>query len=884
MSEASVTADHVSLVDGVPRLPHAYVDRQRLWSRLDAGTEQPLTVVVAPAGAGKTLGVAGWLKHSSTARGMDVAWIHADAHWTPERLNLLLEDSVQGEPSAPRPRLVVIDDAHELPSTSIRLLDHILNDEPAPVRLLLLARWDLSIALVVPHLLGRATVLRGDVLTMTDEECEALVVAHARTDDHGVVRAVTERARGWCAVAVLTARAVGSASDPAAAASRLGSGTMPVVDRMAAEVFATLTPRHRHVLLCVGAEDVVTAAAAVHLSRDPQASDVLSDLESIGLLVSRLPDLEPLHDPTQVRYRIHPLLREVVRRRVAAGGVDVIHARTTVVRAASCDADSDAVRFRRLVAIAAPREAAALLGVAGVRIVLGATRSHEVSDFAARYPETIDETPDTWFALALDRWMRDDIDAALRWTDRLGRRTSGGAQPDLATQLRLATARLWRSRLGLEALPAASTHAADLLDRDDVIGATMGQVVDLVPLLMLELGVAHNWTGALTDARRVLVSAVGLARTCGLPHLASTAMSHLAFTEYMSGRESTSVDVASQALQLVDPSMPSRQRATTSRARLARLLATLSDVPWHDSPPDNLILLGSSTAHAADLTTRFWCRVRDARIALMGGSVTEAEGILTAPWDTPALMDENLPEHLLACLLLERAFLAALSSNRRLVAATGLQLAETGAAAEGHLVAGLVLDLSGDRTGAVREFAEAAAHPAPVHPTCWALSLVCEAQMLDALGDAAGALDRLSEAATATELRRNAVPFLGWARQGTPVGTLLGTLVQTTRTPWTEELAAASAGRPDIVQLFAVTTPSPRELEGLEELVVRPSLSSRERDVLTQLARGATYADIAETLCVSENTVKTHVSSLYSKLAVSRRSQALAVARSLHLL
>ena len=59
---------------------------------------------------------------------------------------------------------------------------------------------------------------------------------------------------------------------------------------------------------------------------------------------------------------------------------------------------------------------------------------------------------------------------------------------------------------------------------------------------------------------------------------------------------------------------------------------------------------------------------------------------------------------------------------------------------------------------------------------------------------------------------------------------------------------------------------------------MRPSLSSRERDVLTQLARGATYADIAETLCVSENTVKTHVSSLYSKLAVSRRSQALAVA------
>ena len=65
---------------------------------------------------------------------------------------------------------------------------------------------------------------------------------------------------------------------------------------------------------------------------------------------------------------------------------------------------------------------------------------------------------------------------------------------------------------------------------------------------------------------------------------------------------------------------------------------------------------------------------------------------------------------------------------------------------------------------------------------------------------------------------------------------------------------------------------------------MRPSLSAREREVLNELARGATYADIAAELFVSENTVKTHVSSLYGKLAVTRRSEALAVARNLHLL
>ena len=63
-----------------------------------------------------------------------------------------------------------------------------------------------------------------------------------------------------------------------------------------------------------------------------------------------------------------------------------------------------------------------------------------------------------------------------------------------------------------------------------------------------------------------------------------------------------------------------------------------------------------------------------------------------------------------------------------------------------------------------------------------------------------------------------------------------------------------------------------------------PELTPREREVLHELARGSTYADIAVNLFVSENTVKTHVSSLYGKLGASRRSEALAVARNLNLL
>jgi len=55
-------------------------------------------------------------------------------------------------------------------------------------------------------------------------------------------------------------------------------------------------------------------------------------------------------------------------------------------------------------------------------------------------------------------------------------------------------------------------------------------------------------------------------------------------------------------------------------------------------------------------------------------------------------------------------------------------------------------------------------------------------------------------------------------------------------------------------------------------------LSPQERRVLRLLVAGQTYAEIASALIVSPNTVKTQVSSIYRKLGVSRRADAIAVA------
>ena len=78
--------------------------------------------------------------------------------------------------------------------------------------------------------------------------------------------------------------------------------------------------------------------------------------------------------------------------------------------------------------------------------------------------------------------------------------------------------------------------------------------------------------------------------------------------------------------------------------------------------------------------------------------------------------------------------------------------------------------------------------------------------------------------------------------------------------------------RPD--ELFTVNA------EQLQSLAITP----RELEILRLIAEGMSTREMAQALFVSENTIKTHSSRLFSKLGVNRRTKAVQVGKTLKLI
>ena len=143
-----------------------------------------------------------------------------------------------------------------------------------------------------------------------------------------------------------------------------------------------------------------------------------------------------------------------------------------------------------------------------------------------------------------------------------------------------------------------------------------------------------------------------------------------------------------------------------------------------------------------------------------------------------------------------------------------------------------------------------------------------EAVARDAAGEATAAARALERALERAEVSRHRWPFLELGRR-------METLLR-------QQIRVGTAHRAlvgELLDAFADRAPAPRTVTPLLE-----PLSEREHAVLRYLPTALSNGEIAAELFVTTNTVKTHLRSIYRKLDVARRREAVERARDLRLL
>ncbi|WP_431807051.1 LuxR C-terminal-related transcriptional regulator [Microbacterium paraoxydans] len=322
----------------IPAPVKGEVRRERLLTRLTAAMDEPwtLTLVGAPAGAGKTRLLAQWARELQETSDIAVVWVPLERGDDIETLVTALEGiddprvhrALRRVPrasgtafarglaralDAARGRIVIIvDDVHHLQDEeTARLMSVFVQTVPGNVHVVLAGRGTRTIPLARRRLTGIALELDGASLAFRPHEIQAFFAIRGVEITPTEIIALLERTEGWAAALQLTML---NSSGGARIGALPPRGDDPdVVDYFVEEIFGDLGDDVQSFLEATAIPDSFSTDLATVLSGSAQAGAVVDRLLRLNVLAG--PDAA---DPP--RYHYHPLLREFLLGRLRSRG------------------------------------------------------------------------------------------------------------------------------------------------------------------------------------------------------------------------------------------------------------------------------------------------------------------------------------------------------------------------------------------------------------------------------------------------------------------------------------------------------------------------------------------------------------------------------------
>jgi LuxR family maltose regulon positive regulatory protein len=862
------------------------IRRPALFERL--AQARRVTIVSGPAGSGKTSLLRSWLAE---------AGLEARAAWTSvrrderdgQRFWESVLDALAGigdhepvaslaEARAPRsdavaerllrtlqpvdePAVLVIDDLQELKSADgLASLERMLAHLPAHPRVVLLTRVNPSLGLHRLRLEGALTELRPADLRFTLEETRELLAASgiALPDEDAAV--LHDRAEGWAAGLRLATIALAGDPDPERFVAEFCGSERTVASFLQAEVLDHQPPEVRDLLLRTSVLERVSGPLADALTGRSGSLRILGELEEANAFVAA-------GEAGRSSFRYHPMLADLLRwqlRRLDPALERPLHA----AAARWFEQEGQPVEAVRHAQSARDwAYAARLLADHQLELTLDGRVAEVRSLLAAFPPDVLAADAELALALAtalLADGLREEAAAQIVVAERLSETVRPDRRPRFHLSLAATVLRVACARGDMRRVPCAARAIEGALNAQlpsDVERTHTHRAAALV-----DLGIAELWSLRLAEARSHLEHALELARRVQRPSIEVACLAYLALEATLSGRPaSVARPLVEQAASLVETcGCETHESAAAAFAVGGMTLVWLGRLVEAEQWLERAhAAVTSATAPALALLIRH-------TEALLRLGQQRIEDALTAIRDAERLQARLVSEHPLALDLRGRL----LRSQVRLGETAAVSAALDGMSEDerdrGEIrIAAAALALAEGRPREARdELRRVVEGTAPARCHAWAAAI--EARLYDAaagrkLGDARGAEASLERALALAEPEGTLLPFAL-----APVGDLLerhgghrtahAALLSTIL-----DLLAGSSGASDAAEL-----PDP--------------LSDAELRVVRYLPGNLKGPEIAAELCVSPNTVRTHLRHIYGKLDVHTRSEAVAQARRLGLL